>query len=126
MFTGLPTRQLRGLVKTASERTFPEGATVVKQGEKGIGLYLIVDGLVEVRRGNRRLASLGPGQFFGETALFDDQPRSADVIAKAPTRCLILSRWEFWGFASGQPDLLRGMMAEMVRRLAETNRALSE
>lgn len=99
---------------------------MVKQGEKGLGFYLLLEGQVEVRRKGRRLATLGPGEFFGEMALFDDQPRSADVVALQPTRCLVLTKWEFWGFAMNQPRMLRGMLAEMARRLAETDRSLSE
>lgn len=126
IFSGLTERQLRRLARDSLERTYPEGTAVVNQGEKGIGFYLLLDGRVEVRRKNRRLATLGPGHFFGEMALFDDEIRSADVVATETTRCLVLSRWEFWGFAMGQPGMLRGMLQEMARRLRSTNQALSE
>ncbi len=126
IFSSLTDRQLRRLARDAMERSFPEGAEVVKQGEKGVGFYLVLDGAVEVRRKGRRLANLGPGHFFGEMALFDEEPRSADVVATRPTRCLVLSRWEFWGFAMTQPQMLRGMLQEMARRLVATDRALSE
>jgi len=126
IFDSLSERQLRKLAQGLSERTFSEGATVVKQGDKGIGFYLVVDGSVEVRRKGRKLAMLGPGDFFGEMALFDDAARSADVIAAKPTRCAVLSKWEFWGFAMGQPKMLRGMLEELARRLGETNKALTE
>jgi CRP/FNR family transcriptional regulator, cyclic AMP receptor protein len=126
IFNGMTERQLRGLAKYAAGREFAEGASIVKQGEKGIGFYLILDGGVEVRGKGRRLATLKSGDFFGEMALFEQQPRSADVIATRPTRCLVLSRWEFWGFAMDKPQLLRGIIAELARRLGDTNRALSE
>ena len=126
IFSSLTDRQLRNLAKDAVERTYAEGDTVVKQGDKGVGFYLLLDGKVEVRRKTRRLASLGPGDFFGEMALFDQEPRSADVVASQPTRCLVLSKWEFWGFAMGEPKMLRGMIEEMARRLNATNKALSE
>lgn len=126
IFSTLSDRQLRGLAKDAAERNYAVGATVVSQGEKGIGFYLLLEGRVEVRRKGRRLAVLGPGHFFGEMALFDNEPRSADVVALEPTRCLVLSKWEFWGFAMSQPRMLRGMLEEMARRLGATNRALSE
>ncbi len=126
LFSGLSDRQLRGLVRSAADRSYPQGATIVKQGEPGIGLYLIVEGKVDVRRRSRKLASLGRGHFFGETALFGEAPRTADVIATEPTRCLVLSRWEFWGFAMGRPEILRSILEEMVRRLAETDQALPD
>lgn len=125
IFSGLNERQLRHLAKDSMGREFKVGDTVVKQGEKGLGFYLLLDGHVEVRRKGRKLATLGPGHFFGEMALFDDQPRSADVVAVEPTRCLVLSKWEFWGVAMGEPRMLRGMLGEMARRLSNTDQALS-
>jgi CRP/FNR family transcriptional regulator, cyclic AMP receptor protein len=126
IFSMLSERQLRGLAKDALERSYAEGAEVVKQGDKGVAFFLLLDGRVEVRRKGRRLATLGPGHFFGEMALFDNEPRTADVIATEPTRCLVLSKWEFWGFAMSEPRMLRGMLEEMARRLGATDRALSE
>jgi len=58
--------------------------------------------------------------------LLDEQPRSADVVAVEPAELAVLSRWEFWGFAKGEPEVMQGVLREMARRLRETNRALSE
>lgn len=126
IFGSLSERQLRKLAQGLAQREFPEGTTVVKQGEKGIGFYLVLDGAVEVRRKGRKLASLRPGDFFGEMALFDETVRNADVVATKPTRCAVLAKWEFWGVAMDQPKMLRGMLEELARRLGETNRALTE
>jgi CRP/FNR family transcriptional regulator, cyclic AMP receptor protein len=126
IFSALTDRQLKSLAKSAKVVSFAADARVVKQGEPGIGLYLILNGEAEVRQGERTLARLGPGQFFGEMTLLDEQPRSADVIAVRPSELAVLSRWEFWGFAKGEPEVLQSVMREMARRLRETNRALSE
>lgn len=126
VFAGLTDRQLSGMARDGKERTYAPGAAVVHEGEDGVGFYLILDGKVEVRRKTKRLATLGPGEFFGEMALFVDQKRSADVVAVEPTRCLVLSRWGFWAFASEQPKVLRTIIEEIAQRLAATSRALSE
>jgi CRP-like cAMP-binding protein len=126
IFSGLTERQLRSLAKTTKVVAYPANARIVKQGEPGIGLYILLSGQAEVRQGNRALARLGAGQFFGEMTLLDEQPRSADVVAVQPSECAVLSRWEFWGFAKGEPDVLQGVLRETARRLRETNRALSE
>ena len=126
IFASLTERQLKSLAKTTKVVAFPANARVVKQGEPGVGLYVVLSGAAEVRQGERTLARLGPGQVFGEMTLIDEQPRSADVVAVAPSECAVLSRWEFWGFAKGEPEVLQGVMKEMARRLRETNRALSE
>ncbi len=122
----LSQRQLKKLAKWVKVVAFGEGEKVVERGEGGIGLYLILDGSAEVRRGSRSLARLGVGQFFGEMAIFDDQPRSADVVALRPSKLAVLSKWEFWGFAASEPAVLRGILEEMTRRLRVTNQALSE
>ena len=119
---GLSDRALKRLAHYAMVRDLPKDSSVVKQGEKGIGFYVILDGHVQVRKGGRTVARLGPGDFFGELALFNERPRSADVVTTEPTTVVVLSRWEFWGFASDKPEVLRTVLQEMSRRLEETAR----
>ena len=126
IFAELPDRHLRGLAKEVLVRDAGEGHAILKRGDGGIGFYIILSGEVEVRRGSRVLARLGPGQFFGEMALFDDQPRSADVVATRPTKFGVLSRWEFTGFAESHRGVYKGIVKELARRLRETNQSLSE
>jgi CRP/FNR family transcriptional regulator, cyclic AMP receptor protein len=118
--------QLKNLAKWVKVVAFEPGATVVKRGEGGIGLYLILEGSADVRRENRSLARLGVGQFFGEMALFDNEPRSADVVTLEPSKLAVLSKAEFWGYAATEPEVLLSILAEMSRRLRATNQALSE
>ncbi len=126
IFASLSERQLKGLAKSTKVVSFPAQASIVRQGEPGIAFYVILSGGAEVRQGSRVLATLAPGQFFGEMTLLDEQPRSADVIATSPTECGVLSRWEFWGFAKTEPEVLQGVLQEMARRLRAANKALSE
>ncbi len=122
LLSGLKDRQLKLLARHAQVREIAKDAVVVTRGEKGVGFYVILEGRVLVRKGSTVLARLGPGDFFGELALFEDKPRSADVIATEPTTVVVLSRWEFWGFASDKPEVLRSILTEMARRLSETSR----
>lgn len=126
IFAALTERHLRALAKKAHVVSFPANGRIVQQGEAGMGLYIVLNGKAEVRQSNRTLATLGPGQFFGEMTLLDEQPRSADVVTLEPVQCAVLSRQDFWGFAKGEPEVLQGVGREMARRLRETNRALSE
>ncbi len=118
--------KLKTLASWAEVVAFGEGETVVKRGERGNGLYLILDGSAEVRRGSRSLARLGVGQFFGEMSLFDNQPRSADVVALRPSKLAVLSKWEFWGFAASEPAVVLSVLQEMSRRLRAADQALAE
>ncbi len=126
LFRNVTSRQMGELARVAKEREYDAGAVVLKKGDTGLGLYVILHGEVEVRRGRNTLARFGPGQFFGEMTLLTQEPRSADVVAVTSARCLVLSSWEFWGWATDKPDLLRGMLTEMARRLRLTDQALSE
>jgi CRP-like cAMP-binding protein len=126
LFAHLSGRQLKSVAKTGAVQTWGAGEKIVAKGDKGVGFFLVLDGQVEVRSDGKALASLGPGKFFGEMALFAEQTRTADVVATASTRCLVLSRWEFWGAMAKEPEVLRELMAELVRRLRATDHTLSE
>ena len=118
--------ELRTLAKWAEVVAYDEGETVVKRGDKGNGLYLILEGSAEVRHDGRSLARLEAGQFFGEMSLFDDQPRSADVVTLSPSKMAVLQKWEFWGYAASQPGVVLSILAEMSRRLRAADQALAE
>ncbi|MCI4352647.1 MAG: cyclic nucleotide-binding domain-containing protein [Thermoplasmata archaeon] len=126
LFSGLGKSQLRTMVTSAKERTYRAGETIVKQGEKGIGFYLILDGQARVEKAGQQVAVLGPGQFFGEMALLDQQPRTADVLASGAVRCLVLSPWEFWSAVGNEPEVLRTLLKETVRRMRSGPAALSD
>jgi CRP-like cAMP-binding protein len=122
LFSVLTDRQLKRLAGYAMVREYAPETVVVKRGDKGAGFYLIMAGQVQVRKAGKALARLGPGDFFGELALFDNRARSADVVTVGPTTLIVLSRWEFWGFARDRPEILRTILQEMARRLQETER----
>lgn len=126
IFSELSDRNLKALAKEVAVRSVETGKPVVRRGEGGLGFYVILDGEVEVRKGTRTLARLGRGQFFGEMSLFDNQPRSADVVALRPTTFGVLSRWEFEAFAESHNGVYKGMMKELARRLRATDQSLSE
>ncbi|MFP3953751.1 MAG: Crp/Fnr family transcriptional regulator [Candidatus Bipolaricaulota bacterium] len=126
LFSSLNTRQLKSVVKTAKEKEFEEGKAIVKEGEeKKAGFYLILDGQVEVKQGEKTLSRLGTGQFFGEMAVLDGQPRSADVIAVEDTECLLLTNWDVKALIKTYPDIAMNIIAELARRLRRTSASLS-
>jgi CRP/FNR family transcriptional regulator, cyclic AMP receptor protein len=116
-FSTLDEKRRKSLVSEGKEMSYKAGDTIVGEGAMGVGFYLILDGKAEVRKGTRILASLGKGQFFGEMSLIDDEPRSADVVAAAPTRCWALTSWAFTGLVKTNPEVALLMLKEMVKRL---------
>ena len=117
LFSGFSQQQLRKVAESGEERKYRAGTTIVGEGTKGTGLYMILNGNVEVRSGTRVLAKLSKGQFFGDMSLIDDHPRSADVVAVEPTECFTLSPGDFYGLAKKHPVLVMLMLKEIVRRL---------
>jgi CRP/FNR family cyclic AMP-dependent transcriptional regulator len=117
LLASLDARHLTQLATFARVREIAKDAVVVQQGDKGVGFYVLLSGRVQVRRAGKPVANLGPGEFFGELALFDGRTRSADVVATEPTSVVVLSRWEFWGFASNKPEILRVILEAMARRI---------
>jgi len=126
LWSGLTKQDLKLIAKLSQERKFEGGHAIVTKGEAGIGFYLILEGAVEVRSDGKTLSKLGPGQFFGEMSIIDNQPRSADVVATEASRVLILSAWSFKTLISDNPKIALKMMQEFVRRLRTTDKSLSD
>jgi CRP-like cAMP-binding protein len=118
LFSGLKKKQLSVAVKLAHDISFKRGQTIVKEGELGIGFYVILDGKAEVRRGSKVLSEIGPGGFFGEMAVLDNRPRSADVVAVAPTRCAAFTAWSFEALVGLRPEIPATIMTELAKRAA--------
>jgi len=126
LFSGLKDKQLRSVLASGKQKTYPEGGVIVSEGEMGVAFYLILDGRVEVRRKGKVMAKLGNGNFFGEMSLLDSNPRSSDVVAVAPTTCLLLSSWEFQGFVESNGEVAMNLLRTLIHRLRESNKSLSD
>jgi CRP/FNR family transcriptional regulator, cyclic AMP receptor protein len=126
LFSGLTQKQLNNIAKSGTERKFNTGDVIVKEGEKGVGFYLLLDGKVEVRKKSKLITTLATGDVFGEMGLIDDKPRSADVVALSPTNTFCLSAWAFSGIVTGNPDIALNMMKVLVGRIRSSDLALTE
>ena len=126
LFKGFGSEGLKAVLNSSKDMVFRAGETIVKEGEAGLGLYVILDGQALVKRKGKTIAKLGRGNFFGELALLDNQPRSADVIAVEQTKCLVLLRWDFWSLVEKDKTIVRQLLQEMARRQRAADVALSE
>ncbi len=117
LFAGLDRKELEMLAKLAKEQRYEPGATIVKSGASGHGLYIIKEGNVSVVRDGQKVASMGPGQFFGEISVLDGGPRTADVRADTDTVCLTLISWEIKPLLMDNAAISYKMLLEMVKRL---------
>lgn len=116
LFNGLDRHELAMLAHLVKEHEYPAGTLIVEAGSTGHGLYVITEGRAVVRKDGRTVAQLGPGEFFGEIAVLDDGPRTADVRAETDTVCLTLVAWEVRPLLMENASLTFKMLMELVRR----------
>jgi len=117
LFSGLTKRQLRSLAAMTGVDRFTPGTTIVREGSRDRSFYVILEGRVSVKIGSRTVARLEAGQFFGEIALLDGDPRTATVIADAESTCLNLAGKDFVELLTGEPALAVTLLREVARRL---------
>ncbi len=128
LFAGLKGKQIKSVASAfARERSYDSGEVIEKEGGSAVAFYIVTNGSVEVRKGEKLVSKLGRGQFFGEMALIDKQPRSATVVAaQSGTKCLVMPVWNFRATVESDPKVAMGVMKELARRLRETTNALTE
>ncbi len=129
LFAGMNPKHIKGIAGISTERNFKPGDYLMKQGEAGIGLFIILSGKVRVEKTDAsgrkiEIAENGPGDIMGEMAVFDGSPRSASVAAVVDTTCLVLASWEFNAFLKAHPEAALEILPILVKRFRETNDAL--
>lgn len=120
LFRSFDKKELDMLAKLVKEQSYTPGQTIVKAGAGGHGLYIIREGNVSVIQNDKTVATMGPGQFFGEISVLDGGPRTADVRADTPTVCLTLISWEVKPMLMENAGMTYKMLLEMVKRLRST------
>ena len=129
LFANLEPKYIRGIAQICTERTFNEGEVLMRQGDDGIGLYIILSGKVKVEKADQHgkqveLASNGPGDIMGEFSVLDGAKRTATVTAVETTNCLVLASWEFNSFLKTHPEVALDILPIILKRFRETNDAL--
>jgi flavin reductase (DIM6/NTAB) family NADH-FMN oxidoreductase RutF len=119
LFSSLSPGLLEPILSSGEERSYSRGDVVVRGGELGDKLFVIRAGSVRLERGGRVLRQLGAGDFFGEVAVLQRRPCSADVIAETPLRCLVVSRDALRGALESEPRAAWAILEVLAERLRE-------
>src|SRR2546421_8015437 len=130
LFSGLSERDVLQLADVAVPRAYLGGEAIFREGDSGDTCYIVRSGRVRVTRRHSdgrvlTLAELGPGQMFGELAMFDSEQRSASVEAIEDTRALALLAGDVRRLLLNHPELAVKMLGGMAERLRAANERLT-
>lgn len=119
LFSGLEQKELEQLARSMKERTFEEGQVIAREGESGVGFFVIEDGQATVTVRDEERATLGAGDSFGETALLAESERTATVTAATELRCYGMTLWEFRPLVESNPKIAWSLLQTLARRLRD-------
>lgn len=115
LFSTLNKRQLGRLSRRFSERWVEPGASAVDKGRlKDRGFFVIADGEATVTIDGKQVATLGPGDHFGELGMVSERARFATVTAETRLRLLEIRFWDFRDFALANPDVTWKLLQHVV------------
>ena len=121
LFEGLSHDDLQRIARSFKERRFSAGDTVATEGAGGVGFFVIAEGTANVDVHGEQRGQLGPGDYFGEIALLDDQARrTATITAASDLTCYGLTAWEFRPLVENNAEIAWKLLQVMARRLRES------
>ena len=126
LFDELSEAEVDDVLGAFDTQSFNAGHRVTLEGFRGREFYLIVEGRAAVTVGGRRVAELGPGDFFGEVAVLRDGLRSATVTAETKLRCLVLSNDSLEKLLVAHPRVGLNMLREVLGRFPEAGDGRAE
>jgi diguanylate cyclase (GGDEF)-like protein len=131
LFRSLNINQLEKLLAKSTQRVYPSGHAIIRQGEPGHSIYVVLSGRVRVveslpdNPAEMFLGELGQGEVFGELGVLRERPRSATVIPLERTACLVVPENDFMDALHTSPEMALGLVRILAGRLYEADRMLA-
>lgn len=124
LFSGLDDYALERLVAMSAEISLQPGELLIREGEIGDAMYIILDGSLQIRKrardGEIVLAERGAGEVIGEMSVLDQAPRVASVIALTPVRALAIDQEMFMALLDWSPTAARAILRTFAQRIRST------
>jgi CRP/FNR family cyclic AMP-dependent transcriptional regulator len=117
LFSPCAKHELRRIAALVDEIEAAQGKVLTKEGQTGSEFFVVVKGSATARRRGRKVATIGPGSFFGELALLDQGPRAATVTADTDMQLLVLTSRAFSSLLDDVPSVSRRILRGMAERL---------
>ncbi len=127
LFSGLSDQELAHVEASATAKTYAKGTVIINEGDAGSSMFLVMHGKVKVYVSDASgkeyiLAILGPGEYVGELALLDDEPRTASVETEDQSTFLVIQKDDFLSLLHDHPPIQRKLLLNLARR----SRSLTE
>ncbi|WP_238388078.1 cyclic nucleotide-binding domain-containing protein [Hymenobacter sediminis] len=121
LFAATPANVLSSIVPIMKEVSFPAGHQIFAKGDLGTSLFIVHEGEVGVFTGSQQLATFRKGDFFGELALLDAEPRSASAVAQTDVVAFRLDQEDFYDVMEERGEVLRNILRVLCQRLRRQN-----
>ena len=119
LFAEVPEESLAKIAPFTKIDEFPEGKTVIKEGGYSNDFFVIEEGTAKVERDGEEIASLGPGDVFGEQGLLERQARSASIIASSDLKVIKIEHWELSRMRKSMPDVVGQLQSKVEERTGD-------
>lgn len=119
LFRDLSQRQLAEIAKHVDQIERKAGQLMVRQGERGRELFILLEGRARIECDGRVLSYLEPGDWFGEIALLDGKPRSASVVIMEPAKMLVIDHRSFGPLLDTVPGLARKLLVALSAKVRD-------
>jgi CRP-like cAMP-binding protein len=123
LFRQIPGEDLAQVAQIAKEVYFEQGQQIIKQGDVGDCLYLIIEGEVKVLSDDKEITRFGEKESVGEMSILDAEPRSASVFAVSDVVLLKIKQEDFYEMISERPEIAQGVIKVLTRRLRRNSKS---
>jgi CRP-like cAMP-binding protein len=123
LFSACTSKELGRIASLVDEAEVPKGATLTKEGATGKEFFAVAEGAATAKLRGKKIASYGPGDFFGEMALIDQGPRSATITADSPMKLYVLDSRSFSTLIDRHPAVARKILRGLAGRLRKAEKA---
>ncbi len=122
LFSGCSTKELEKVAKASDEIHMTAGTLIVDQGQTGREAFVVLEGDIEIKRNNRKVATLGPGAVVGELSLLDHGPRTATAVCATDCTLLVIDQRRFLGVLDSVPAITHKLLASLAARIRDLDR----
>jgi len=126
LFAHCDSKQMDFIATQVEEMDFPAGRVLCTEGTYGGDFFILESGAADVTRGGGRIATMRPGDFFGEIALVDGGKRTATVTTTAPSRCFVLGARQFQNVLHQNVEIIHSVLKALTTRVREAGAAKAD